>query len=451
MISMHQENPAKHADFTVEPTSSQRPARRKGFSALSDLASDIVEINLTDTVEKDGKEEFFERIRQRQRNDHVAQNPRNGSWSWLLKLWNTDVNIRFPNLKFSKSKGLMILGIVALIWVFLAEIPHKEENSSKRSYPSQPMTQKTQSVQTSPSPKVPPLNQTLEGPRTMDFDLQLPSASKFSQLPLPSVRSVPQKIIRDVDIIRVVVTKKKVNLRLEPSLKSEVYDQADKDDVFLVEYPPVRDTSDNSTWYKILFVVDEDEVIDWISAYVDDFLYISTTVIEEEVLTKKDKIQLDAYDSELKDLFGFGSEGIRGTSVTLTPKTPPAPGIYSNKTGQKSVAPFEIQTSGTGYYFVKLVAIRDDKPQKDRNITIFAHAGHPLEVKIPLGTYEMRYASGNTWYGEKNCFGKETAYAKSDEKFYFTRNGNRVRGYTVKLYKVQNGNMRTYPIDADAF
>ncbi len=42
-----------------------------------------------------------------------------------------------------------------------------------------------------------------------------------------------------------------------------------------------------------------------------------------------------------------------------------------------------------------------------------------IEIKVPLGSYIVKYAVGEKWYGEKYLFGPETRYNKADEKFVF--------------------------------
>jgi hypothetical protein len=32
---------------------------------------------------------------------------------------------------------------------------------------------------------------------------------------------------------------------------------------------------------------------------------------------------------------------------------------------------------------------------------------------LPLGSYKIRYAYGQNWFGEKKLFGKNTAYAQA--------------------------------------
>ena len=45
-------------------------------------------------------------------------------------------------------------------------------------------------------------------------------------------------------------------------------------------------------------------------------------------------------------------------------------------------------------------------------IMIYIRGGDPFTTKVPLGSYYVRAASGNTWYGEDDLFGPNTAFFK---------------------------------------
>jgi len=80
--------------------------------------------------------------------------------------------------------------------------------------------------------------------------------------------------------------------------------------------------------------------------------------------------------------------------------------IYTNS---ERVAPFEIQTSSGANYLVKLVAAYSQEPV----MTIFIKGGNTISAEVPLGTYEVKYASGIKWYGYVHYFGPETNYSKA--------------------------------------
>jgi hypothetical protein len=105
--------------------------------------------------------------------------------------------------------------------------------------------------------------------------------------------------------------------------------------------------------------------------------------------------------------------------------------------------PLNIKTSSDGYhYYVKVV----DKVTNNELSSYFIRGGESLNIKVPLGTYEIRYATGKQWYGVSALFGPETTYSKADSKFTFSFDGYQYNGYTVELIKRQGGNLRTSAI-----
>lgn len=145
------------------------------------------------------------------------------------------------------------------------------------------------------------------------------------------------------------------------------------------------------------------------------------------------------------------------TPVTAQPSFPPASTmkpfpvpdsgevLYHDQ--QDRVAPFTIETSGSGYYVVKL---KDHISGVDV-LCVFIHAGDIVDVDVPLGDFDLFYASGDVWYGLKRLFGDATVCSKSTSLFDFSEIGGYVSGWTVTLYPVYNGNMQTISIDIDEF
>ena len=114
----------------------------------------------------------------------------------------------------------------------------------------------------------------------------------------------------------------------------------------------------------------------------------------------------------------------------------------SNASFSNGVAPLKITTSGAGgdNYFVKLVNLGTQQDLAG----YFIRSGDTLDIQVPIGTYEMKYATGKIWYGPAYLFGPETAYSKAESPFTFELD----RGYTVELIMQQNGNLRTAGIEA---
>jgi hypothetical protein len=135
------------------------------------------------------------------------------------------------------------------------------------------------------------------------------------------------------------------------------------------------------------------------------------------------------------------------TRQTLVPQPIIQHASSHNLTTREALAPFAINTSGKGYYFIKLVDIATGKDA----FYVFVHAGIPAEVDVPLGRYELRYASGTTWYGMDHMFGYDTVYTKSSTTLEFGIEGQQYAGIAVTLYQVRHGNMHTQKIDKNSF
>lgn len=125
----------------------------------------------------------------------------------------------------------------------------------------------------------------------------------------------------------------------------------------------------------------------------------------------------------------------------------PYTGSVKTFTNAERVAPFEIMAAQGNHYLVKLVESYTDAPV----MTVFVRSGTTVSVKVPLGSYEVRYACGYTWYGYEYLFGPDTAYSKADETFCFATESNQYKGYSISLYEVKGGNLNTSPIRADQF
>jgi hypothetical protein len=141
--------------------------------------------------------------------------------------------------------------------------------------------------------------------------------------------------------------------------------------------------------------------------------------------------------------FGLQDEPSRPLKEEQLPKS----GVMQVLTEKEQIAPFKINADSSSNYLVKLV---DVETRKDAEI-IFLRSGESVTVDVPLGKYEVRYASGEKWYGLENYFGPMTDYNKADQLFSFTIIGNQVSGYEITLYKVVNGNLPTIHIRSKDF
>ena len=103
------------------------------------------------------------------------------------------------------------------------------------------------------------------------------------------------------------------------------------------------------------------------------------------------------------------------------------------------VAPLNVRTRGRVHHFVKVSDWATDQPVA----TLLVRAGQSAQMLVPLGTYRIKYATGETWYGEDFLFGPETGYSKVDKQFQFVDAGDHYTGYTVELIPQEGGNLGT--------
>lgn len=125
----------------------------------------------------------------------------------------------------------------------------------------------------------------------------------------------------------------------------------------------------------------------------------------------------------------------------------PLSGTIRRYTSKPGVAPLEIKTSAGSNYLVKL----EDVVTGINVLDVFIRGGSTIELEVPLGTYLLKYAAGQTWYGYEHNFGPATGYSKADSNFRFYNDGYKVTGYTVTLYQVRDGNLRTSRLAPEEF
>lgn len=140
-------------------------------------------------------------------------------------------------------------------------------------------------------------------------------------------------------------------------------------------------------------------------------------------------------------------EATLGLLPPATPLEPPYNGEVNYYTGGEAIAPLQISTQGSQHYLVKLV----DAYSGQMAMTVFVRGGESIEVRVPLGAYVFKYASGIDWFGYTDLFGPNTAYSKADSTFEFAVDGDRITGHAVTLFPVENGNLSTSQIGAMDF
>lgn len=143
-----------------------------------------------------------------------------------------------------------------------------------------------------------------------------------------------------------------------------------------------------------------------------------------------------------------------------TPKATPPPQIFNEpeqtlpQSGEiiyngtsELVAPFEVRPSIGSNYLVKLYSSITNREV----ISVFVRGGERTRINVPLGSYQVKYASGDKWYGYEYLFGLSTNYSRAKEVFRFDFDGTQYTGYTITLYQVANGNLQTESIPKSSF
>lgn len=136
--------------------------------------------------------------------------------------------------------------------------------------------------------------------------------------------------------------------------------------------------------------------------------------------------------------------------------------IFESTYCEDGVAPLKIITSSEdGHYFVvDLISLPDDSELDDfskgyyeaaTKIKFYIRGGESIELNLPLGIYEIYYATGQTWYGEECLFGIDTVYHKCEGTFAFTESEEDYNGWIIELLPVENGNLATDIIDQSQF
>lgn len=113
----------------------------------------------------------------------------------------------------------------------------------------------------------------------------------------------------------------------------------------------------------------------------------------------------------------------------------------------QGVAPLQIKVSQGNHYLIKIEDAYSHVPLA----SFFIRSGETLNTKVPVGSYVIKYAYGQQWYGLDHFFGAGTAYAKADDVFNFTFTGNGYSGHTIELILQSDGNLETSNISPSQF
>jgi hypothetical protein len=121
----------------------------------------------------------------------------------------------------------------------------------------------------------------------------------------------------------------------------------------------------------------------------------------------------------------------------------PIGGLVARYTNLPRTVELSLITPAGSNFFVKLAQPETAKPV----LSIFVHGGVPVTVKVPLGSFILKAASGEHWCGETNLFGGDTVIVETGRTIEFQAQ----QIHTVTLSPRPDGNLPMRPIARGKF
>ena len=138
---------------------------------------------------------------------------------------------------------------------------------------------------------------------------------------------------------------------------------------------------------------------------------------------------------------------VRATTTTSISPVQFTNGHIYKKPSDECLCPLTIKTAAYESAYIYL----DSQSDRANDMSFIVKAGESAKVFVPLGEYEIYFATGDTWYGTKYHFGEDTRYGKCDDLFDISYDGESYLGWTLELYEQYNGNLNTDDIPESAF
>ena len=110
--------------------------------------------------------------------------------------------------------------------------------------------------------------------------------------------------------------------------------------------------------------------------------------------------------------------------------------------------PFEVVAPPDGVH--RLVKV-EDWTTREIAAMFFIRSGDRVSVKVPTGSYRIKVAYGQNWYGPNDGFGPNTSCLEFDTPVEFISVNGGFKGHSVSLQEQVNGNIRKRAIGRNAF
>ena len=107
------------------------------------------------------------------------------------------------------------------------------------------------------------------------------------------------------------------------------------------------------------------------------------------------------------------------------------------------LSPLSIKASNSGDCYFVLA----DHNTGSAIMSFYVRSGSTIELDVPIGTFDIYYACGKSWYGMDSLFGPDTIYLKCESSFSFTENS----GWSVELQPISYGNLDVDSVSPEDF
>jgi hypothetical protein len=85
-------------------------------------------------------------------------------------------------------------------------------------------------------------------------------------------------------------------------------------------------------------------------------------------------------------------------------------------------------------------------------LLFFVEAGQPLDARVPLGEFRLKYAAGNHWCkSDADLFGDDTVFGEVDEALRLAPSNTGASHLTIELPLQTDGKLTATKISRDAF
>lgn len=135
------------------------------------------------------------------------------------------------------------------------------------------------------------------------------------------------------------------------------------------------------------------------------------------------------------------------SNISLSTKRP-RNGALLEPPKTQTLALLSIKTpTGPEDYYIKLT-----RPgSKKAVIGFYMYGGSTREFEVPLGRYELKYATGTNWLNTQCRFVKEIATSKAETILKFEQSARGFYGHSIELIKQVGGNLQTRQISPSEF